>query len=59
MSAHRVVMAVALGFIAFFAFLTIYAALDRGFTILTVVSIGILGLLLVGVLGALLQGPRD
>jgi len=57
-STHHVVTAVAIVFIVFFAFLTISAAIESGVTILTVVSVLILGLFLVGILGALAQGPR-
>ncbi len=42
-----------------FGILTIYAAIDRGFTILSVVSILILALLSIGILGALWQQPPD
>ena len=45
--------------IAGFLYLTIYAAADRGFTILTVVSVLIVLLLGIGIVGALLEQPPD
>jgi hypothetical protein len=56
MSTRRVVTAVALAFTAFFAFLTLYDALENGVTFLTIVSLGVLVLFTVGILGALAQG---
>ena len=59
MSTRRIVMAVALAFPAFFAFLTLYDAVENGVSFLTIVSLGVLVLLGVGVIGALSQGPDD
>ncbi len=42
-----------------FAAITISAAADRGFTILTVLSLLIVGFLGIGIIGALLQQPPD
>ena len=50
---RRLVLAVATVFLCGFLFLTVYAAVDRGFTILSVLSLLILGILGIGVLGAL------
>lgn len=59
MSTRRVVTAVALAFTAFFAFLTLYDAVENGVTFLTIVSLGVLVLFAVGILGALAQGGDD
>lgn len=59
MTTRRVVTAVALAFTAFFAFLTLYDALENGITFLTIVSLGVLVLFAVGILGALAQGGDD
>lgn len=59
MSTHRVVTAVALVFTAFFAFLTLYDAVENGVSFLTIVSLGVLLLFAVGILGALAQPPKD
>lgn len=59
MSTHRVVTAVALAFTAFFAFLTLYDAVENGVSFLTIVSLGVLTLFVVGILGALFQGGDD
>jgi len=52
------VLAVALVFIAGFAFLTVAAATEQGVTVATVLSIFILVLLAVGIVGALRNPPR-
>ena len=59
MSVRSAMLALAAVSIAGFLFLTIYAAADRGFTILTVLSILIVFLLGVGIIGALLEQPPD
>ena len=59
MSTRNVIGAVALAFIAFFAFLTFYDAVDNGVSFLTIVSLGVLVLLGVGIVGALSQGPDE
>lgn len=59
MSTHRIVTAVALVFVACFAFLTLYDAVHNGVSFLTIVSLGVLILLGVGVIGALSQGPDE
>ncbi len=56
---RRAILAVVSVFLVGFGVLTIYAAIDRGFTILSVVSILILALLSIGILGALWQQPPD
>lgn len=59
MSTRRIVTAVVLAFTAFFAFLTLYDALEHGVSFLTIVSLGVLVLFAVGILGALGQPPDD
>ena len=59
MSTQRIVAAVALAFTAFFAFLTLYDALENGVSFLTIVSIAVLALLFVGILGALSHDPDE
>jgi hypothetical protein len=46
-------------FLVGFAFLTVYAAVDRGFTILSVVSLLVLGILGIGIIGAIWEEPPD
>jgi hypothetical protein len=53
------ILAVALVFLLAFLGMTVYAAFDEGFTILTVVSLLVFGLMAVGILGALLEEPPD
>jgi hypothetical protein len=52
------ILALALLFIVGFAFLTISAVSQQGFTLLSAVSICVLVLLAVGIVGALLNPPR-
>jgi hypothetical protein len=52
------VLCAALIFIAGFAFLTLSAIVDRGFTLASLISVFILVLLGVGILGALFNPPR-
>jgi hypothetical protein len=52
------VLGAALVFIAGFAFLTFTVVLERGFEVLTVLSILILVLLAVGIVGALRNPPQ-
>jgi len=52
------VLAIALVFIAGFAFLTLAAAVEQGVTLATVLSVFILVLLAVGIVGALRNPPR-
>ena len=59
MSTRNVIAAVSLAFVAFFAFLTFYDAVDNGVSILTIVSLGVLVLLGVGIAGALSQRPDE
>ena len=59
MRPRTIMLAVAVAAIAGFLYLTIYAAADRGFTILTVVSVLIVLLLGIGIVGALLEQPPD
>jgi hypothetical protein len=51
------VLAVALAFIAGFAFLTVAAAIEQGVTAATIIAIFILVLLAVGIVGALRNPP--
>jgi len=53
------VLAVALVFITFFAFLTIAAIVEQGFTGASAISILILALLGIGIVGALRNPPRQ
>jgi hypothetical protein len=52
------VLGAVLVFIAGFAFLTVAAAIEQGFTIASLISIFILVLLAVGIVGALRNPPR-
>jgi hypothetical protein len=56
---RQIVTAVALVFVAAFAFLTVVTAVKHGIDILTLISLGVLVLLAVGIIGALSQGGRD
>jgi hypothetical protein len=58
MGRRLLVLLLALPFIAGFAFLTIYAAVDQGITISSVIAIFVLALVLVGTLSALLHPPE-
>jgi len=59
MSRRELVLAAALVFIAFFAFLTVAAAIEQGVSVATVISVFILLLLGVGIVGALRNPPRQ
>jgi hypothetical protein len=52
------VLGAVLVFIAGFAFLTVAAVIEQGFTIASFISLLILGLLSIGVVGALRNPPR-
>jgi hypothetical protein len=52
------VLGAALVFIAGFAFLTVVAVIEQGFTIASALSILILALLTIGIVGALRNPPR-
>lgn len=58
MTGRRLVLGAALLFIAGFAFLTVSAVSQQGFTLLSAVSIFVLVLLGVGIVGAMLNPPR-
>jgi hypothetical protein len=58
-STRRIVTAVVIVFIGFFAFLTVSTIIEHGLDLLTVVSLGVLVLFAVGILGALAQGPDE
>jgi hypothetical protein len=58
MTPRRLVLGAALLFIAGFAFLTLSAVSQQGFTLLSAVSIFVLVLLGVGIVGAMLNPPR-
>jgi len=51
-------LAVAFVFLAGFFGLTVYAAIDRGFTVLSVVSLLVIAFMAIGIFGSL-AGPRD
>jgi quinol-cytochrome oxidoreductase complex cytochrome b subunit len=53
-----IVLAVALVFIAGFAFLTVAAAIEQGLTVASFISALILALLAIGIVGALRNPPR-
>lgn len=55
---RAVVLGMALAFIALFAFLTLSAVLEGGFTLASLLSVFILVLLGVGIIGALRNPPR-
>jgi hypothetical protein len=55
---RRLVLGVSLLFIVGFAFLTLSAVSQQGFTLLSAVSIFVLVLLGIGIVGALLNPPR-
>ncbi len=54
---RQLVLAAALVFIAFFAFLTIAAIFEQGLTAASIISFFILALLGVGIVGALRNPP--
>jgi hypothetical protein len=56
---RNVILAVAVIFLAGFLAITIEAAVNRGFTILSVVSIGVLLVMGIGIVGALLESRKD
>ncbi len=58
MTPRLIVLALALLFIAGFAFLTLSAVSQQGFTLLSAVSIFVLVLLGVGIVGAIFNPPR-
>jgi len=53
-----IVLGVALAFIALFAFLTVAAAIEQGFTAASAISVFILALFAIGIVGALRNPPR-
>jgi hypothetical protein len=53
-----IVLAIALVFIAGFAFLTVAAAIEQGLTAASFISALILALLAIGIVGALRNPPR-
>jgi hypothetical protein len=55
---RNLVLAAVLVFIAGFAFLTVVAVIEQGFTIASFLSILILVLISVGIVGALRNPPR-
>lgn len=54
---RRGMLAITLLFLIGFLSATIYAAADRGFTILTVLSLAIVVLMGIGIVGAIFQDP--
>jgi hypothetical protein len=52
------VLGAALVFIAGFAFLTVVAVIEQGFTVASFLSILILAMLAIGIVGALRHPPR-
>ena len=46
-------------FLGAFAASTIYAAIDRGFTILSVISLLVIGVMGIGIIGAIWEEPPD
>ena len=55
---RNTLLAVAFVFLAGFFGLTVYAAIDRGFTVLSVVSLLVIAFMAIGIFGSL-AGPRD
>ena len=55
---RTLVLGAVLAFIAFFAFLTVAAIVEQGFTIASFISLVILALLSIGIVGALRNPPR-
>lgn len=53
------VFGAALFFVAGFAFLTLHAVAEQGFTLGSLLSVFVLVLLGIGIVGALLSGPRQ
>lgn len=58
MNARQLMLGVAIVSLAGFLFITIYAAIDRGFTILSALSILIFFVLGVGIVGGLVEYAR-
>jgi hypothetical protein len=56
---RNAILAVAVIFLVGFLAITIEAAVRRGFTILSVVSIGVLLVMGIGIVGALLESRHD
>ncbi len=56
---RRIVIGVALAFTAFFAFLTLYDAVENGVTVLTIVSLVVLALFGIGIAGAFASPPEQ
>ena len=59
MTTRRIVTAVTIVFIGFFAFLTISAIIEHGIDVFAIASLLVLVLFAVGILGALASGPDD
>ncbi|HXE44924.1 MAG TPA: hypothetical protein VN635_06980 [Conexibacter sp.] len=59
MTTRRIVTAVAIVFIGFFAFLTFDDIIRNGIDVLALVSLVVLVLFAVGIVGALATGPDD
>jgi hypothetical protein len=59
MRPRTIMLTVAVVSLGGFLFLTVYAAIDRGFTVLTVLSVFIVFLMTVGIIGALFEHPPD
>lgn len=57
--ARTVVLLVALAFIAGFAFLTLYAIVEGGFTAASAIAILVLALLATGIIGSLRNPPKQ
>jgi hypothetical protein len=55
---RNLVLGAALVFIAGFAFLTVTAVVEDGFTVASLLSVLILALLAIGIVGALRNPPR-
>ena len=55
---RTILVAVTFVFLAGFFGLTVYAAMDRGFTVLTVVSILVIAFMAIGIFGSL-SAPSD
>ncbi|CAB4877378.1 unannotated protein [freshwater metagenome] len=54
---RRVVLTCATLFVGAFLVLTLFAAIDRGFTILSVLSLAIVALIAIALIGVIREGP--
>ncbi|CAB4913310.1 unannotated protein [freshwater metagenome] len=53
------VLTCGLVFVVGFLVLTIHAAIDRGFTVLSVISLGVVAVIAIALVGVIREGLRD